>query len=154
MCCEEGSLANRLFATEVQKATDDVLRAESLLFGLDNRQCTGRTPQLTSILHWLTWGVQNQGLREEIKRIGAENEKNAKEAHTLAASAHVLSNRNSELVQHNLELESENEQLKSARNELVDKALLFQLQQEFAAAGEETKAAKKEIERLKEEYMV
>ena len=150
MCCEEGSLANRLFATEVQKATDDVLRAESLLFGLDKRQ----DPSIDVKSALVDMEAQNQGLREEIKRIGAENEKNVKEAHTLAASAHVLSNRNSELVQHNLELESENEQLKSARNELVDKALLFRLQQEFAAAGEETKAAKKEIERLKEEYMV
>jgi chromosome segregation ATPase len=148
-CEEEWSLANRLFATEVQIATD-VLRAESLLFGLDNRQ----DPSVDVKSALVDMEEQNQGLREDIKRIGAENEKNVKEAHTMAASAHVPSKSNSELVQHNLELESENKQLKSARNEMVDKAVLFRLQQEVAAAGEETKAAKKEIERLKEEHMV
>ncbi len=148
-CEEEWSLANRLFSTEVQIATD-VLRAESLLFGLDKRQ----DPSIDVKSALVDMEAQNQGLREEIKRIGAENEKNVKESHTLAASAHVLSKSNSELAQHNLELESENTQLKSARNELVDKAVLFRLQQEVAAAGEETKAAKKEIERLKEEHMV
>lgn len=147
-CEDEWSLANRLFATQVQIATD-VLRAESLLFGLNN----GQDPSVDVKSALVDMEAQNQELREEINRIGAENEKNVKEAHTLAASAQVLSKSNRELVQHNLELESENKQLKSARNEVVDKAV-FCLQQEVAAAREETKATQKEIERIKEEHMV
>ena len=148
-CQEELKLANRLYATEYQIVAD-VLRAESLLRGLDDMH--GPAGHIKSAL--VDMEEKNKGLRDELTRIEGENKKNLKEARTLAESAQMLSKSNGELVKHNMELENENKQLKSARNELVDKAEMFRLQQEVSAAREETKAAKREIERLKEEHMV